>query len=507
MRKHWSLFYVSILILTVVVSLLAQIVTTIGFNLTLGHFLTNHSETLKLIMNAVIDLVGFGIWWVLNHSIFQAKINWRGFAGKSRQWLLLLPVLIVVFGDATLGAQYVLTPTNIVIAIILGLSVGILEEYIFRGILVNQLYAHFHFGALATAGLSGLAFGVIHGINGLTTGNWTNTSFQMLMALGLGFFLAAIYLVTNNLWLPIVFHAIIDAFDQIAFGSLSNNVGISPVTSTIYCVVFLILGVVIVNRGTVAMEREHGSQQPTNSVHEVQFMKNDTASSEVSLWKTVVTIILFAGELILASVLVHPGQSKATSAIIVVTIAVVVFLGMLWMYHDLLSVHWQTYKQHLLRNLVIDFGLTIGIYVLLAIVRKGLDAFFGANQAMALSHDFLSAQSVASASIALLSSLTVLMAPFTEELAFRHVFFMQWQKNRLLLFLMFFVSSIAFGLIHWNNFNGDVLKMVPYMFIGAYFAVIYYFSKNIWQNIMTHFMFDFVQFAAAVFLFIFAFFQ
>ncbi|WP_235016932.1 type II CAAX prenyl endopeptidase Rce1 family protein [Pediococcus acidilactici] len=41
---------------------------------------------------------------------------------------------------------------------------------------------------------------------------------------------------------------------------------------------------------------------------------------------------------------------------------------------------------------------------------------------------------------------------------------------------MFILSSVLFGLIHWNNFNGDLLQMIPYMFVGAGFAVIYYKS-------------------------------
>ena len=63
---------------------------------------------------------------------------------------------------------------------------------------------------------------------------------------------------------------------------------------------------------------------------------------------------------------------------------------------------------------------------------------------------------------------------------------------------MFLLSSFLFGLAHWNNFNGDIFKMIPYMVVGAWFAIIYYKSKNIWQNIMTHFFFDFLQVIAAV---------
>ncbi len=33
---------------------------------------------------------------------------------------------------------------------------------------------------------------------------------------------------------------------------------------------------------------------------------------------------------------------------------------------------------------------------------------------------------------------------------------------------MLFVQGILFGLIHWNNFNGNIYAMIPYMVLGVY---------------------------------------
>jgi membrane protease YdiL (CAAX protease family) len=71
---------------------------------------------------------------------------------------------------------------------------------------------------------------------------------------------------------------------------------------------------------------------------------------------------------------------------------------------------------------------------------------------------------------------------------------------------MFVLSAILFGLVHWNNFDGNIVAMIPYMAVGAWYALIYYWSRNIWQNILTHFLFDFIQFLSALLLFILAFF-
>ncbi len=103
------------------------------------------------------------------------------------------------------------------------------------------------------------------------------------------------------------------------------------------------------------------------------------------------------------------------------------------------------------------------------------------------------------------ANLTTLMAPFSEEIVFRHVLFYQFKKYKILFYIMFVLSSVAFGLIHWNNFNGNVYLMIPYMCIGLVLALIYWLGRNIWFNIFTHFFFDFGQFLAALLLFVMSF--
>ena len=199
----------------------------------------------------------------------------------------------------------------------------------------------------------------------------------------------------------------------------------------------------------------------------------------------------------------QPGQTQLVKVSIAVGLAFVVFLVVVWMFRDVLGSNWRLYREHIVRNIALDVVLMIAVYAVLALVRIGMKAVMGSSAAGGAA-DMLSFQAVTTAGIGLFGSLTVLMAPFTEELVFRHVLFYQWRGHRIVTFLMFFVSSIAFGLVHWNNFNGDVTQMVPYMVIGGFFALIYYFSRNIWQNIITHFLFDFVQFAAALVLLIVA---
>ncbi|KRM11626.1 CPBP family glutamic-type intramembrane protease [Paucilactobacillus suebicus] len=504
MRKHWPLFYIFSIVLALFFIEIGQIVSNVIFKLGLS----STGGTIKVWNTVCVEVIVFVIWWLFNKVYLKAKIGWRS---SGRSWCLLLPVVVVLIGDSTLGASYNLAGGFVIASILSGLAVGLAEEYLFRGIMVSYLYSHFRIGAATTACLSAIAFGLIHSINGLSSGNWNNTIAQVIMAVGLGFFLATVYLVTNNLWIPIVFHGVIDAFDQIAFGTLSNSAGTSMVTGVIYFVVFIILGGIVISRGSVKLARGNQfsvgvDRRPLARADfsgRAEFgMGSMNTNNKISPIKTIIAIILPPLELALGAVLINPGQSKAAKAVIAVGMAFIVFLVAIFMYKDVLKRDWVEYKRHLIRNFFLNILGVILAYVILAVVRIGMRSVLGAS---AMPNDSMTMLSIQTAAVTTFASLTVLMAPFTEEIIFRHVLFCQWRnRNGLLTVVMLFVSSIAFGLVHWNNFNGDVTQMVPYMVIGAFFALIYYFTKNIWQNIMTHFWFDFLQFAASLFLLIFA---
>jgi CAAX amino terminal protease family. len=164
------------------------------------------------------------------------------------------------------------------------------------------------------------------------------------------------------------------------------------------------------------------------------------------------------------------------------------------LYKEVLKADWKKFKVHLIRNIFFALLGVIISYLILSIVRMGLKVTLVAGG----ENDNLLSISTNMASLGVVGSITSIMAPFTEEIIFRHALFYQWCNRGFVTFLMFLLSSALFGLAHWNNFNGDIFKMIPYMVVGAWFAIIYYKSKNIWQNIMTHFFFDFLQVIAAI---------
>jgi membrane protease YdiL (CAAX protease family) len=69
--------------------------------------------------------------------------------------------------------------------------------------------------------------------------------------------------------------------------------------------------------------------------------------------------------------------------------------------------------------------------------------------------------------------------------------FFKFLKHKFLVPILLIVSSFLFWVIHLNNFGGNLLLTVPFMVTGVYFALIYYFTKNIWYSISIHFISNF----------------
>lgn len=100
--------------------------------------------------------------------------------------------------------------------------------------------------------------------------------------------------------------------------------------------------------------------------------------------------------------------------------------------------------------------------------------------------------------IFLAASLAPLLAPFLEEIVFRHVLFYKFKSRLALCVIMCIVSAFLFGAVHLRNFDGDLLSTVPYMVIALIYNLIYLFTKNIWYTLSIHFMFNFMQSALPI---------
>ena len=102
---------------------------------------------------------------------------------------------------------------QIVLSILILIGIGIREEVIYRGIIVN-LYEEKHFsshkGILYTAVASSFFFGAIHLGNLFTGVRIESTLIQVLVAWAMGMVNCAIYLRGGSIWGMMILHAMVD---------------------------------------------------------------------------------------------------------------------------------------------------------------------------------------------------------------------------------------------------------------------------------------------------------
>lgn len=108
--------------------------------------------------------------------------------------------------------------------VLLGIGTGISEEFLFRFVILNLFLVIFRkyknqvvWGVL----VSGLIFGLTHFIN-LGEQTLSATSIQALSAIFSGFLFAAIYLYTDSLLIPILYHSLLDTLAFIVTGTTTT---------------------------------------------------------------------------------------------------------------------------------------------------------------------------------------------------------------------------------------------------------------------------------------------
>ena len=109
----------------------------------------------------------------------------------------------------------------LIVAFVTSALVGLSEELLVRGYLVDALQGQ----GLATvwvAVVSSVVFGIIHGLNGLNGQDAQTTVLQVVLSTLLGLGLFASLAVSGSLWLPIALHALFD-FSLLAQGKIADR--------------------------------------------------------------------------------------------------------------------------------------------------------------------------------------------------------------------------------------------------------------------------------------------
>ena len=136
---------------------------------------------------------------------------------------------------------------NIVWFLIGMTSVGVAEEFLFRGVIAQTLLEHFgtsRAGVWKACLLSGLYFGAAH-LTNLTGSAPLGVLMQCVFAASLGTLLAAVYFRTGNIWVTVFIHAAMDITSMLIGGlygtqTVADSISTYDITMLTSIAVYLI---------------------------------------------------------------------------------------------------------------------------------------------------------------------------------------------------------------------------------------------------------------------------
>ena len=145
-------------------------------------------------------------------------------------WVGLLPaVLLVVFSLLAvfdLEGQSTRNPEQVILLVLaLNLCVGLFEEILFRGILMNGLRRKLSLPAAIIT--SSVLFGLLHVVSLGYGQSPTTTAAQIMVAASLGGLFCVLTLQANSLWPAIILHAVYNSQAMILIFLLEDNLDLS----------------------------------------------------------------------------------------------------------------------------------------------------------------------------------------------------------------------------------------------------------------------------------------
>ena len=166
----------------------------------------------------IARLIIAGLLMLIMPIFFRGKCNFGFRGGKLKLGVLLaIPELIIPLWNflqiKIYDAPFVVGTTALIAAIVHGVGPGVSEEIFCRGFVVSNLMRIWEdkpnkFTRCILA--SGIAFGLLHAVNAIATGDIFAALVQVIYTAAIGVFDGAIFLRTRNIWGVILMHTLTD---------------------------------------------------------------------------------------------------------------------------------------------------------------------------------------------------------------------------------------------------------------------------------------------------------
>ena len=166
----------------------------------------------------IARLIIVGLLMLIMPIFFRGKCNFGFRGGKLKLGILLaLPELIVPLWNflqiKIYDAPFVVGTTAVIAAIVHGVGPGVSEEIFCRGFVVSNLMRIWKDKPKKFTRcmlVSGIAFGLLHAVNAIATGDIFAALVQVIYTAAIGVFDGAIFLRTRNIWGVILMHTLTD---------------------------------------------------------------------------------------------------------------------------------------------------------------------------------------------------------------------------------------------------------------------------------------------------------
>jgi hypothetical protein len=170
---------------------------------------------------------------------------------------------------------------------------------------------------------------------------------------------------------------------------------------------------------------------------------------------------------------------------------IIFFISIFYWSDGVLKRDWAVWKAHWLKNIGWAILAAIIMFVIIAPVTKYLGGLLD-EKVVGASLQPGSMLSFGAVAPSLLAALIPLLAPFYEEIIYHHAITEPFAGHgKVVYVLVSTFSNILFGVTHINNVNGSWGLLIMYIAMGFWFQFVYIRAgRNIWQNIITHFIYN-----------------
>lgn len=210
MKKIKEKYPVWLSIAVIILYLITDMATGLLLDFVPENLATNFMKQFVMMLVPFLFVVLFSSTRVYRDKGMDKTLSAGAFMLVVQSMLVWANVQLSLFDEATKWASF----PYILYGVVVLFGIGFREESLFRGIVVNNIakkYITNRKGIYFTVIISGVIFGAIHMTNIFVGVDAFSAFIQSVVAMGIGFYLGAVYLRGGSLWGLILLHSITDA--------------------------------------------------------------------------------------------------------------------------------------------------------------------------------------------------------------------------------------------------------------------------------------------------------